>query len=99
MSYHQFMRHILYILTFLYCSVSFGQTRLSGIYKNDKNYVNFSSDSTVEFKTEYGCCLTSVIYGRGTYKVINDKIVINTTNTLSEFKTNISSSKNLDDST
>lgn len=93
------MKLILYILTFLYFSFAFCQTRLYGIYKNDKNYINLSSDSTVEFETEYGCCLTSVIYGCGTYKLINDKIVINTTNTLGKLKTKISSTKNLNDST
>jgi hypothetical protein len=73
----------------------FAQTRLSGIYKNKESYVQFLSDSTVEFKTLYGCCLLTDIFGTGYYSVQNDRLVILTKNAPLVFKARIFTSQNL----
>ena len=59
-------------------NIAFGQgPRLIGRYIADDNFVEIS-DSTLEFMTSYGCCLTQDIYGYGKYRITNDSIYVTT---------------------
>lgn len=72
------MKHLLFFL-FLTSTVVYGQKRpLTGKYISKDDYV-LVSDTTMEFKTRYGCCLPSVVYGYGKYKVQNDSVYVTTT--------------------
>lgn len=77
------MRHILTLL-FLTFNIAYGQNMLlSGKYVSDNNYV-LVTDTTIEFKTSYGCCLLVDLYGYGKYKIQNDSILLTTEKPLNE---------------
>jgi len=63
----------------LTAKISFSQNgQFIGLFKSGENYLKIISDSTLEFKTTYGCCLLIDIYGFGTYKITDDIIHVNT---------------------
>ena len=60
-------------------NLAFGQNQpLTGRYISNDNYVVIT-DSSLEFKTRYGCCLLVDIYGYGKYKVRKDSVYVLTT--------------------
>lgn len=65
------------ILTLIFINCHSQTISLPGEYTSSNGYINIT-DSILEFKTLYGCCLLSEIYGFGTYKIANNKIVVNT---------------------
>ena len=69
--------------------------QLIGLYKSGENYLKIISDSTMEFKTSYGCCLPIDIYGVGTYKKTDDKIYVNTIYADNEMNSNYDVIKDL----
>jgi len=73
------MKNIAIIILFLTAKIGFSQSgQLIGIYNSGSNYLNILSDSTLEFKTTYGCCLLIDIYGFGNYRIVDDIIQVNT---------------------
>jgi hypothetical protein len=56
---------------------------LTGKYVSGKNYV-IVSDSTLEFKSNYGCCLLVDFYGYGKYKLRGDTIFLTTEKPIDE---------------
>jgi hypothetical protein len=53
-----------------------------GFYQNGSFFVNIISDSTLEFRSEYGYCLVQEICGCGTYHVEKNEIWVHTKNQL-----------------
>lgn len=49
-----------------------------GLYQAEGDYVNIISDSTLEFKAAYGCCLLQSIKGFGNYKIVNNELYVRT---------------------
>lgn len=72
------MKKILVILLFITAKTGFSQTNpLIGKYLSNDNYLNLT-DSIIEFKTSCGSGLLITIYGYGTYKIVDNKIQVNT---------------------
>ena len=88
----------LFILV-LIAKTAFGQTTFSGSYESGHDFVNFLSDSTLEFKVLYGSCLGTNLYGYGKYTIKKKKIKVNTIRHTSEFDMHYHVLKPLGDST
>jgi hypothetical protein len=77
------MKRILTILLLTF-NIAHGQSSLlTGKYVSGDNYV-LVSDSTLEFKSSYGCCLLVDFYGYGKYRLRGDTIFLTTEKPLNE---------------
>jgi|GEM_PF-6055532 len=76
------MKHLLTLLTFFSAAVGFSQKSepIGTFWADSTHYVKVSDNNTIEFFSEYGCCLITEVYGIGTYE-IKDSILRVTPNT------------------
>jgi hypothetical protein len=93
------MRNQCLIILVLIAKIGFGQATFSGKYESGSDFVNFLSDSTLEFKVLYGAGLGTYLYGYGEYKIKKDKIKLKTIEHSSEFDAHYGTIKSLNDST
>lgn len=93
------MRNQYLIILLLIAKIGFGQSTFSGRYESGSDFVNFLSDSTLEFKVLYGSCLGTNLYGYGEYTLKKDKIKVKTIYHPSEYDMHYSVVKTLNDST
>jgi hypothetical protein len=91
----------LWIILSLTFNLVIGQERdLTGRYLSSDNYV-IISDSSLEFRTSYGCCVLTDLYGFGKYEILKDTIYVSTekpsSSNCSKFKilNNLSSSNEI----
>ena len=84
------MKHLLTILNF--CTVSLGfsqQIELNGTFWADStHYVEVSRNDTIEFFSEYGCCLLTEVYGIGTYEIQDSILKVTPTTPRTSMKSN-----------
>lgn len=74
------MKHLVTIIFLFPLSLVFSQkSELPGTYWADStHYVDVASNDTVEFFSEYGCCLITEVYGIGAYEIRDSLLIINT---------------------
>lgn len=71
------MKYILCILFALTLRVGFSQQKsIAGKYGSNDNYI-ILTDSTIKFKTQWGCGFRTTLYGYGSYKLQNNIIYYN----------------------
>jgi len=75
------MKYLLTILTLSSYSPGFSQnSELIGTFRADStHYVEVYSNDSIEFFSEYGCCLLTEVYGIGTYEIRDSILRITTT--------------------
>ena len=71
------MKRISIILSLTFNLVIGQESNLTGRYISSDNYV-IISDSSLEFRTSYGCCVLTDLYGFGKYEILKDTIYVST---------------------
>lgn len=91
------MKHLLTILTFFTVSLGFSQkSDLIGTFWDDStHYVEVSEKDTIEFFSEYGCCLVTETYGIGTYEVQDSILRVTPTTPRTSLRSNYQIENNL----
>ncbi len=93
------MKYVSLITLLLTANHGLTQTNtLFGKYQSGHYFINFISDSTLEFNVNSGGCLTYDLYGYGKYKIIEDKVEVRTIKSDSEFDSKYQVVKDLNDS-
>ncbi|MGB6037594.1 MAG: hypothetical protein WBG42_15070, partial [Cryomorphaceae bacterium] len=92
------MKHLITILIFFCVSFGFSQdSELIGTFWADStHYVKISSNDTIEFFSEYGCCLLTEVYGIGTYEIRDSTLTITTAAPKSTMSSNYQIIRQLD---